>query len=512
MQDKITIADAPECLTPNDKAMWVPGYQAALAARSTCLHQIQVPSAAEQAAWHAGLDEGRAQAAPAAVAAPDLQDMLRELRVQIHKITVQLAPTSDCSGVWMAHDKMSAALAATPAAAPAWDGKLPERMQRVLNELRIDCKTDAVSSLEFEVRSAFEGMHTSLATVKRLYHAAQKRLDSMDAAQPDPFAAAAPVVLPEPALYVSGGQLERHCDPEDKNGGRYIPARKTAAGLFATPLYTEPQLRALLATATGLPAQPIAYLRAAATLPEYGGQQIWKNDGTAFPVFAAPQAQAFQQRVQPWMMACFGHEISADRSERNHRFLEEALELVQSCGCTASEAHQLVEYVFGRPVGDPMQEAGGVMVTLAALCLANDLDMHACGETELARIWTKVEAIRAKQAAKPKHSPLPEHAPQAQAVASIYVTEDGQRECDDWKAPLPIGRNLLYTAPAASEQDALRLVRQAVRDFHYALDNRKHGGVAAGAAMNAIELALNMYWQQGQEADRRANQSAQGGE
>jgi len=40
-------------------------------------------------------------------------------------------------------------------------------------------------------------------------------------------------------------------------------------------------------------------------------------------------------------------------------------------------------------------------------------------------------------------------APAAQAVASIYVTADGQRECDDWKMPLPIGRNLLYTAPQA---------------------------------------------------------------
>ncbi|MFM0155696.1 hypothetical protein [Paraburkholderia sediminicola] len=36
-------------------------------------------------------------------------------------------------------------------------------------------------------------------------------------------------------------------------------------------------------------------------------------------------------------------------------------------------------------------------------------DMHTAGETELARIWTKVEAIRAKQVAKPKHSPLPAH-------------------------------------------------------------------------------------------------------
>lgn len=52
------------------------------------------------------------------------------------------------------------------------------------------------------------------------------------------------------------------------------------------------------------------------------------------------------------------------------------------------------------------------MVTLAALCLAQGLDMHATGETGLARIWMKVEAIRAKQAAKPKYSPLPAAAPQ----------------------------------------------------------------------------------------------------
>ena len=121
---------------------------------------------------------------------------------------------------------------------------------------------------------------------------------------------------------------------------------------------------------------------------------------------AAPD-ESFQARVQPWMMACFGAIISANRAERNHRFLEESLELVQACGCTASEAHQLVDYVYGRPVGEREQEVGGVMVTLAALCLAQSLDMHAAGETELARIWTKVEAIRAKQAAKPKHSPLP---------------------------------------------------------------------------------------------------------
>lgn len=129
-----------------------------------------------------------------------------------------------------------------------------------------------------------------------------------------------------------------------------------------------------------------------------------ENSGRA----PATDGDAFQAQVAPWLLACFGPEIAGDREERNHRFLEEALELVQACGCSASEAHQLVDYVFGRPVGDPPQEAGGVMVTFAALCLANHLDMHEAGWTELQRIWTKVEQIRAKQAAKPKHSPLPE--------------------------------------------------------------------------------------------------------
>lgn len=147
-----------------------------------------------------------------------------------------------------------------------------------------------------------------------------------------------------------------------------------------------------------------------ATKPDFIRVDVWmliaEQIVTMWNTRIAP-GETYQARVQPWMMECFGAVIAGDREERNHRFLEEALELVQSCGCTASEAHQLVDYVYGRDIGDPAQEVGGVMVTLAALCLANDLDMHASGETELARIWTKVEAIRAKQAAKPKHSPLP---------------------------------------------------------------------------------------------------------
>ncbi len=117
--------------------------------------------------------------------------------------------------------------------------------------------------------------------------------------------------------------------------------------------------------------------------------------------------RTFQARVHDWVCACFGQEIAFDLTERNHRFLEEALELVQSTGCTASEAHQLVDYVFNRPAGEPAQEVGGVRVTLAALCTAAAIRDDAAGDTELARVWDNIQKIRAKQAAKPKHSPLP---------------------------------------------------------------------------------------------------------
>ncbi|MBM5458679.1 hypothetical protein H8F21_14010 [Pseudomonas sp. P66] len=151
-----------------------------------------------------------------------------------------------------------------------------------------------------------------------------------------------------------------------------------------------------------------------------GDVQAWLDD--QMPMYAWPglQRASFQSRVGPWLIECFGQDIANDKQERNHRFLEEALELVQACGATESEAHQLVDYVFAREVGEQPQEVGGVMVTLAALCYAHELRMHQAGETELDRISNPevMSRIRDKQSRKPAFGPLPGVYPDREPIDS----------------------------------------------------------------------------------------------
>ncbi|GAO73339.1 hypothetical protein [Comamonas sp. E6] len=133
-------------------------------------------AAAEQAAWHAGLDEGRAQAAPAAVAVPD--ELIR----------------------------------AAKQALACMDG-LQQHLGRAV------CQVEA---------------------------------DALRAALAATPAAAATVVLPEPWGYLVEGRIFI---------GRLLPQHVNSMveseGFQPIKLFTEQQLRALLATATGLPAQAV---------------------------------------------------------------------------------------------------------------------------------------------------------------------------------------------------------------------------------------------------------------
>lgn len=114
----------------------------------------------------------------------------------------------------------------------------------------------------------------------------------------------------------------------------------------------------------------------------------------------------FQTKAAEWALNVFGETIATNQRERNHRFIEEAIELVQSLNCSKEEVLALVDYVYDRPKGEPYQEVGGVMMALAILCNANDLDMVEDGILELKRISYPgaIEKIKAKHVTKPFQS------------------------------------------------------------------------------------------------------------
>ncbi|HEX8894402.1 MAG TPA: hypothetical protein VF783_13820 [Terriglobales bacterium] len=58
--------------------------------------------------------------------------------------------------------------------------------------------------------------------------------------------------------------------------------------------------------------------------------------------------------------------------------------------------------------------------------------------------------------------------------------------------------------------NVLQMIRTAIRDYHFALDMRQHGGVAQDRAFHVICGALGMYWTQGEEAGRRALEAVKG--
>ncbi|MGT2505727.1 hypothetical protein [Cupriavidus basilensis] len=120
--------------------------------------------------------------------------------------------------------------------------------------------------------------------------------------------------------------------------------------------------------------------------------------------------------------------------------------------------------------------------------------MHAAGETELARIWAKVEQIRAKQAAKPKHSPLPEHVAEQPS--------EGERDAENAAS---------ITAPSAGIVPATAAARDVLAERSRQVegegwtpehdDEHADGGLAKAAATYAMygsgtnaDWLLSYWW------------------
>lgn len=109
-------------------------------------------------------------------------------------------------------------------------------------------------------------------------------------------------------------------------------------------------------------------------------------------------AESFQYRVNEWREATFGPQQILPTCDR---FAEEALELLQAVGYPREAVLAALDFVYSRPAGEPMQEAGGVSLTFAGLCAKLGFDGGLAGEVELARVQNLRAEMRARLAAKP---------------------------------------------------------------------------------------------------------------
>jgi len=108
-----------------------------------------------------------------------------------------------------------------------------------------------------------------------------------------------------------------------------------------------------------------------------------------------------QAEVANWIHEAFGGVFNQDVKERSLRFLEEALEVVQSAGLSRADADKILTYVYTRPVEPQVStEIGGAFTTLCAVASCLQVDIGLAYSVDRNKRWENMDKIRAKQEMK----------------------------------------------------------------------------------------------------------------
>lgn len=134
----------------------------------------------------------------------------------------------------------------------------------------------------------------------------------------------------------------------------------------------------------------------------------------------------FEERLAwEWAVRCFGQAHCENRGVRSIRFFEEACELMQAFNISEEMCEKVLRTVYSRPVGAPLQEVGGVEMTLSVLCTGIGVSRHVAFQSELSRCLAK----------SPEHFAKRNAEKEALGLKSIEPTSTGNkrypREEDD---------------------------------------------------------------------------------
>lgn len=116
---------------------------------------------------------------------------------------------------------------------------------------------------------------------------------------------------------------------------------------------------------------------------------------------------SYSERVYEWLNKAFENiapQVIDCPNERNIRFMEEAIELVHTCGLSKESVLKIVDYVYARPKGELLHELGGVCTTLSLLAKIHGININEAAELELQRDYDIIELIRQKWLNKPNFS------------------------------------------------------------------------------------------------------------
>lgn len=93
-----------------------------------------------------------------------------------------------------------------------------------------------------------------------------------------------------------------------------------------------------------------------------------------------------QHEVFDWVTSAFGPDHANSLPARATRFLEEAIELFQAADGDLEMAHQLLDFVFSRPVGELSKEIGAVGLTLLSVAATAGVSATEEEEREINRV------------------------------------------------------------------------------------------------------------------------------